>query len=82
MNQLAIEFSKPVRVPDAKTQCGQLLRAMQGGVRLTIWNAMVDYGCGALHQRMKELRDDGWPIKRQEITVNGKRVAEFWMEAH
>ena len=78
--QLSIEFSRPVEVPDAGTQKGVLLRAMQQGVRLTIWNAMVDYGCGALHQRMKELRDDGWPVKRQEITVNGKRVAEFWME--
>lgn len=81
MIQAALNFDVlPVEVPSAETQCGKLLRAMQRGERLTIWNAMMDYGVGALHQRMKELRDSGWPVKRQEITVNGKRVAEFWME--
>lgn len=70
----------PVRVPRQDTQHYALLQAMQEGVRLTIWNAMVDYGCGALHQRIKELRDMGWPIKRQMVTKNGKQVAEFWME--
>ncbi len=68
-------------VPPADTQCGKILRAMQSGVRLTIWNAMVDYGVGALHQRVKDLRDMGWPIQREEKTTNGKRVAELWMEA-
>lgn len=69
-----------IRVPEPGTQCGDLLRAMHRGVRLTIWNAMAEYGCGALHQRMKELRAMGWPVQRREIKVNGKRVAEFWMD--
>jgi hypothetical protein len=78
MTQTEITFVEP---PKAGTQHHKLLTAMQAGVKLTIWNAMVDYGCGALHQRIKELRDIGWPINRREITVNGKRVAEFWMES-
>lgn len=69
-----------IRVPEAGTQCGDLLRAMHKGVRLTIWNAMTEYGCGALHQRMNELKAMGWPVQRREIKVNGKRVAEFWIE--
>jgi hypothetical protein len=68
-----------VKVPAASTQCGKLLRAMQRGVRLTIWNAMTEYGVGALHQRCNELRSMGWPIQRREIVTNGKRVAEFFM---
>ena len=78
MNQL--DLIAPCRVPERGTQCYELLMAMQQGVRLTIWNAMTVYNCGALHQRVKELRDAGWPILRREITENGKRVAEFWMD--
>jgi hypothetical protein len=70
----------PVVAPKKGTQHYTLLEAMQRGVRLTIWNAMTEYGCGALHQRIKELRDSGWPIHRCVVTRNGKQVAEFWME--
>lgn len=72
-----LELIAPCRVPDRGTQCFELLMAMQAGKKLTIWNAMVEHGVGALHQRMKDLRDMGWPIKRSEVTKNGKRVAEF-----
>lgn len=75
-----LELINPCRIPKQGGQCYELLIAMQGGKRLTIWNAMTEHGCGALHQRMKDLRDLGWPILRREIPVNGTRVAEFWME--
>lgn len=69
-------------VPKSGTQCYELLRAMQDGKRLTIWNAMQDHGCGALHQRMKDLREMGWPIRRRMLKTNGGAgVAEFWMES-
>ena len=80
MIQLAIDYRPPCEVPPDSTQCGVLLRAMKRGERLTIWNAMVDYKVGALHQRMRELREMGWPIERAEVMKNGRRVAEFWME--
>lgn len=67
------------KVPENGSQCYTLLSAMQNGVRLTIWNAMTVYHCGALHQRMKDLRDMGWPVKRQVIKANGAKVAEFWL---
>lgn len=76
------DLFEPVKVPKAGTQCHRLLLAMQEGVRLTIWNAMNDYGCGALHQRVNDLKALGWPIKRREITSEGgARLAEFWMDA-
>ena len=81
MTQIDIVFAQPVRLPKHGSQCYRALRAMQDGVRLTIWNAMTDYGIGALHQRMNDLKDMGWPIKREEVTRNGKRVAEFSLEA-
>jgi hypothetical protein len=67
------------KVPDRGTQCYELLMAMKRGVRLTIWNAMAEYRCGALHQRIKDLREMGWPIQRQEIKVARTKVAEFWL---
>ena len=69
------------RIPEDGTQCKTLLAAMQRGERLTIWNAMMDYGVGALHQRIKDLREMGWPISRREVKKNGKMVAEFWIES-
>lgn len=71
----------PVRVPKAGTQCYRLLLAMQSGERLTIWDAMHKYGCGALHQRIGDLRRLGWPIKRREVTRNGAHLAEFGLDA-
>lgn len=70
----------PVTVPKRGTQAYELLMAMKEGVRLTIWNAMTVYRCGALHQRIGDLRDMGWPVNRREINCDGTRVAEFWLD--
>lgn len=82
MIQLAMTYDEPrCQIPEAGTQCRTLLSAMQRGEKLTIWNAMTNYKVGALHQRIGELKDMGWPIKREEIkTESGRRVAQFWME--
>jgi hypothetical protein len=76
-----LELIAEVRLPAHGTQAYELLSAMKAGKRLTIWNAMQDHRCGALHQRMKDLRDLGWPIQRREIkTESGAKIAEFWLE--
>lgn len=75
-----LDLLAPCRVPAKGTQAYELLMAMHQGERLTIWNAMLKHRCGALHQRMNDLKDLGWPIRRQLIKVNGKQVAEFWLE--
>ena len=74
-----LELEPAVRVPEKGTQCYELLMAMQAGKRLTIWSAMIDHHCGALHQRIKDLREMGWPIQRRVIKANGTNVAEFWL---
>lgn len=80
MTQVELSFEVSPPMPAHGTQCYELLVALQNGVRLTIWNAMADYHCGALHQRIKELRDLGWPIKRRLLqTPNNKNVAEFYL---
>ena len=76
-----LELEPRCRMPKNGSQCYELLMAMKLGKRLTIWNAMQEHGCGALHQRIKELKDMGWPILRREVRSDGgAKVAEFWME--
>ena len=79
--QLSIEFSRPVEVPDAGTQRGTLLRALQRGERLTPAEAFSRYGCMSLSQRMGELRRNGWPIKSESVQVGPRTyVSRYWME--
>ena len=78
--QLSIEFSRPVEVPDAGTQCGVLLRAFKRGESLTVAEALTRYGVYALSQRVGELKRNGWPIKSEMVTLpSGARVARYWM---
>ncbi len=82
MNQFAIQFQerKPCVVPPAESQCGQILRALQRGERLTVLTALTDYGVMALSQRAGELKRMGWPVQSRMIEVpSGKRVAEYWL---
>lgn len=79
--QLAIEFAEPVKVPDAETHCGILLRAFKRGERLTMRDALLQYGIGALSQRCGDLRRNGWPICTEMVEVKpGTRAACYWME--
>lgn len=81
VNQLAIEFTKPVQVPSASTQCGVLLRAFQRGERLTVAEALSRYGVYALSQRVGELKRAGWPIKSEPFkTPNGATVSRYFMD--
>lgn len=81
MNQLAIDFAKPVTVPPSDSQCGQLLRAFKRGERLTVAEALSKYGVYALSQRVGELKRAGWPVKSERITVDsGANICRYWME--
>ena len=80
MNQLVIDFPKPVRVPDDTTQCGRLLRAFQRGESLTVAEALGQYGVYALSQRVGELKRAGWPIVAEPFkTPGGATVARYYM---
>jgi hypothetical protein len=70
-----------VTVPD-KGQCRTLLLAFQRGERLTVAEALSNYGCFALSQRCGELRRSGWPVMSEWYeTPNGARVKRYYMEA-
>jgi len=83
MNQLAIDFTRPrCSVPEPTTQLGTLLRALQRGERLTVAQALTEYGCYALSQRCTDLKKMGWPIRTTMIRVGrNKRVAEYTLES-
>ena len=70
-------------MPSSGTQLGTLLQALQRGEKLTVAQALTQYGCYALSQRMGDLKRMGWPVLTSTITTNsGKRVAEYRMEAN
>ena len=64
--------------PAAGTQLGTLLQALQRGEKLTVAQALTQYGCYALSHRMGDLKRMGWPVLTATITTNsGKRVAQY-----
>lgn len=69
-------------VPEADTQQGQILRALQRGETLTVLEAINRFQCYALSQRIGELKRMGWPIEsRPWKTGGGKTVARYSMGA-
>lgn len=69
--------------PAAGTQLKTLLQALQRGEKLTVAQALTQYGCYALSQRMGDLKRMGWPVLTETITTkSGKRIAEYRMGAN
>lgn len=69
-----------IRVPEAGTQCGDLLRAFQRGEALTVVEAIDQYQVYALSQRVGQLRKQGWPIEDEWYeTGGGARVKRYFM---
>lgn len=67
-------------VPDAETQQGKILRALQRGEYLTVAQALQHYHCYALSQRIGELKRMGWPICAESVkTESGARVARYFL---
>ena len=70
-------------IPAPETQLGTLLQALQRGEKLTVAQALKEFGVYALSQRVGDLKRMGWPVLTSTITTNsGKRVAEYRMEAN
>ena len=65
------------------TQTENILADLEAGKRITPLDALQDYGCFRLGARIWELRHElGKSISRDMIELpNGKRVAEYYMEA-
>lgn len=60
-----------------ENQCSKLLRLFKEGKRLTVRDAMIDYGIGDLRRRVKDLKESGWDIKSEMIGFGFKR---YWIE--
>ncbi|WP_025324488.1 helix-turn-helix domain-containing protein [Deferrisoma camini] len=52
-----------------KPQTRAVLRALEQGHTLTPMEALRDLGVGRLSARIKELRDLGYPIETERVTV-------------
>ena len=51
------------------TQSNQILKYLENGHSLTPRKAMVEFGVMRLAARIKDLRDDGYAIKSERVTV-------------
>ena len=54
-----------------------ILEALQQGKKITRLDAFYNYGCFALPQRIKNLRDLGYPIDGPIVKRGDKYVAEY-----
>jgi hypothetical protein len=68
-------------VSHPKSQCERILAYLQEGKTLTGMDALNLFGCWALAQRVKNLRDAGHAVKTRMVkTPSGKHVAEYSLE--
>lgn len=63
------------------TQSQKILRWLQAGNRISPLQALNMFGCFRLGARCYDLKKAGYPVRSEMVTVNGKRVAEYRLEA-
>ena len=60
------------------SQVRQIKAHLNRGLTITPMEALQSYGCFRLAARIKDLRDDGFPVKTVIVeTANGKRIAKY-----
>lgn len=65
----------------SQSQNARILAFMQNGGRITSLEALNQFGCLRLSARIKDLRDRGYAICDEFITVpSGKRVKQYFIE--
>jgi len=63
-----------------ESQTKMIKAHLEKGGSLTAIEALMEFKCFRLAARIKDLRDRGYPIESQTITLeNGKRVANYYM---
>ena len=62
------------------SQSFQILAHMKAGNTITGLEALNRFGCFRLPARIADIKKMGYDVKSELITVNGKRVAQYWME--
>lgn len=63
------------------TQRAAIRDALLAGDRLTPLDALTRFGCLRLGARVYDLKREGWPITSRLVEHEGKRYAEYRMEA-
>ncbi len=59
----------------------QILKALKTGRKITPLTALSEFGCFRLGARIYNLKRQGHDIDSQMVSVNGKRVAEYSLNA-
>lgn len=60
------------------SQVKKIKAHLDRGLTITPMEALRSYGCFRLAARIKDLRDDGFPVKTVIVeTHNGKRIAKY-----
>lgn len=57
-----------------------ILDWLSEGHSITALQALNMFGCLRLASRICDLKSEGFPIVKEMIKVNGKRVAEYWLQ--
>lgn len=65
----------------SQSQNARILAFLQNGGRITSLEALEKFGCLRLSARIKDLRDRGYAVCDEFITVpSGKRVKQYFIE--
>lgn len=59
------------------SQLNQIRARLDKGQSITAMGALAAFGCFRLAARIKELRDQGYPVNTQIIEVSGKKIAMY-----
>ena len=63
-----------------ESQNTQIITALINGKRITPLDALDWFGCFRLSARISELKEVGWKIEKETVTLkNGKRIARYYM---
>ena len=63
-----------------ESQKKSILDWLSEGNTITSLQALNMFGCLRLASRISDLRSEGFPIAKEMIEVNGKRVAQYWLQ--
>ena len=63
-----------------KAQTDRIRMYLETGKSLTAMDALVRFNCLRLAARIKNLRDDGVPIKSELVHKDGKKYSRYFMD--
>jgi len=63
------------------SQSSEILAALQRGETLTRMDCLTRFGCAKAPARIAELRQAGWPIDTEMVEADGKRFAQWRIDA-